>query len=307
MGSLEGKVAIVTGAGRSIGRAEALRLAAEGCAVVVNDVNASVAGERLAGLPAEEVAAEIRARGGRAVANGADVSSWAGGEAMVRQALEEFDRLDVLINNAGNSRPRMLFNMTEEDWDLVTTVHLKGSFVPTRWAAIHWRSECKRTGQPCDAAVVFTSSSNGLHATEGHINYNAAKAGIAAMCGVTALELAPYGVRSNCIAPLAFSRMTEELHGGPLFSEDRRVDLGPENVAEVVTWLCSPYTEGVTGQMLSFGGRRLSAMTGWQEVSAAESSGDAWSFDALNSAKDSLFPLLATGGHGAPRRRRVAG
>jgi len=290
MGSLDGKVAIVTGAGRSIGRAEALRLAAEGCAVVVNDVNASVVGERLEGSPADEVAAEIRAQGGRAVANADDVSSWAGGEAMVRQALEAFGRLDVLVNNAGNSRPRMLFNMTEEDWDVVTTVHLKGSFVPTHFAAIHWRSKCKGTGQPCDAAVVFTSSSNGLHATPGHINYNAAKAGIAAMCGVTALELAPYGVRSNCIAPLAFSRMTEELHGGPLFSEDRRVDLGPENVAELVTWLCSPHTAGVTGQVVSFGGRRLSTMTGWHEVAAAESPGDAWSFDALNSAKDSLFP-----------------
>ena len=287
--SLDGKVAIVTGAGRGIGRAEALRLAEEGAAVVVNDVGVSVVGEEEDATPADEVASEIRARGGRAVAHAGDVRSWEGGRAMVELAVSEFGRLDVLVNNAGNSRPRMLFNMSEEDWDLVTTVHLKGSFVPTRFAAEHWREQSKATGEPCDASVVFTTSGNGLGVAAGHVNYNAAKAGIAAMTLVVALELGPYGVRANAIAPLAFTRMTEELHGGPMFTDERRDALGPDNVAEVVTWLASPRSAGVTGQVVSFGGEVLHAYRGWHPVSEVRTD-SLWSLDALDAARADLFP-----------------
>ncbi|HEX5586772.1 MAG TPA: SDR family NAD(P)-dependent oxidoreductase [Acidimicrobiia bacterium] len=287
--SLEGKVAVVTGGGRGIGRAEALRLADEGAAVVVNDVGASIVGDGIDAAPADETASEIRARGGRAVAHRDDVSSWSGGRGLIELAVAMFGRLDVLVNNAGNSRPRMIFNMTEDDWDVVTTVHLKGSFVPTRFAAEHWREQCKRTGEPCDAAVVFTTSGNGLHGTPGHVNYAAAKAGIAAMSTVVAIELAPYGVRANAIAPLAFTRMTEELHGGPMFADDRREDLAPENVAAVVAWLASSRAHGITGQVVSFAGRRLQAYAGWHPVAEVET-GSVWSLDALDAARPTLFP-----------------
>jgi NAD(P)-dependent dehydrogenase (short-subunit alcohol dehydrogenase family) len=287
--SLDGRVAVVTGGGRGIGRAEALRLAEEGAAVVVNDLGASIVGDDVGEAPADETASEIRAQGGRAVGHRDDVSSWSGGRGLIELAVATFGRLDVLVNNAGNSRPRMIFNMSEDDWDIVTTVHLKGSFVPTRFAAEHWREQCKLTGEPCDAAVVFTTSGNGLHGTPGHVNYAAAKAGIAAMNSVVAMELAPYGVRANAIAPLAFTRMTEELHGGPLFGDDRRDDLAPENVAAVVAWLASPRARGITGQVVSFSGRRLQAYAGWHAVAEAETE-SVWSLDALDMARPHLFP-----------------
>jgi NAD(P)-dependent dehydrogenase (short-subunit alcohol dehydrogenase family) len=287
--SLDGKVAIVTGAGRGIGRSEALRLAGEGAAVIVNDFGPSVVGEGTDSVPAEDVAEEIRALGGRAAANTGDMSSWPDGQALVAQALTTFGRLDVLVNNAGNSRPRMIFNMSEDDWDVVTRVHLKGSFVPSRFAAVHWRDECKRAGRPADAAVVFTTSANGLHGSAGHINYAAAKAGIAAMTTVLAAELAPYGVRVNAVAPLAFTRMTEELHGGPLFSDDRRQDLGPDNVAAVVAWLASPHAAGITGQVVNFAGNRLEAFGGWHPVTQADT-GTGWTFGSLDDARPALFP-----------------
>jgi NAD(P)-dependent dehydrogenase (short-subunit alcohol dehydrogenase family) len=289
-GALDDRVAVVTGGGRGIGRSEALRLAGEGAAVIVNDVGASVIGQGHDTTPAEEVASEIRARGGRAAANTGDVSCWEDGRALVAQALSTFGRLDVLVNNAGNSRPRMIFNMSEEDWDVVTTVHLKGSFVPTRFAAVYWRNECKRTGQPVDAAVVFTTSVNGLRGTPGHVNYAAAKAGIAAMNTVLAAELAPYGVRVNAVAPLAFTRMTEELHGGPLFADDRRQDLGSDNVAEIVAWLASPHAAGITGQVVSFAGRRLEVYRGWHPATHVETA-STWTFEAL----DAIGPMLFAG------------
>ncbi len=287
--SLEGRVAIVTGGGRGIGRAEALRLAAEGAAVVVNDLGSSLVGEGADESPATEVVETIRAAGGRAVANVGDASSWEGGRRLVQQAVDDLGRLDILVNNAGIARPRMIFNMTEEDWDVVTTVHLKGSFVPTRFAAAHWRDELKRTGHPVDASVVFTTSVNGLNGVPGHINYVASKAGIAGMTTTLATELAPYGVRVNAIAPLAFTRMTEELHGGPLFGDERRVDLSPENVAEVAAWLASPHTAGITGQVVSFSGNRVAAYAGWRPVTEAEND-STWTFEALDQVKSKLFP-----------------
>ena len=288
MSSLEGKVAIVTGAGRGIGRAEALRLAADGAAVVVNDFGGSLVGEGADATPAEAVASEIRARGGRAVVNSGDVSSWKDGAALVGQAIEAFGRLDVLVNNAGIARPKMIFNMSEEDWDVVTRVHLKGSFVPTRFAAAYWREEAKLAEPTSERSVVFTTSGNGLNGVPGHINYVAAKAGIAGMTTTLAKELAPYGVRVNAIAPLAFTRMTEELHGGPLFSDDRRKALAPENVAEVVGWLASPRSAPLTGQVVGFVGARLSVYRGWTPVGSAEAQGG-WSYDAMDAQRDRLF------------------
>jgi NAD(P)-dependent dehydrogenase (short-subunit alcohol dehydrogenase family) len=288
MGELDGKVAIVTGAGRGIGRAEALRLAEDGAAVVVNDFGGSLVGEGADRTPAEAVASEIREKGGRAVANAGDVSSWEDGKALVAQAVETFGRLDVLVNNAGIARPKMIFNMTEEDWDTVTRIHLKGSFVPTRFAAVHWREEVKRTGAPAGGSVIFTTSGNGLNGVPGHINYVAAKAGIAGMTTTLAKELAPYGVRVNAIAPLAFTRMTEELHGGPLFSDERRETLAPENVAEVVGWLAGPRSGDLTGQVVGFSGARLQAYRGWTPIGQAEVA-SVWSYDALDEQRDALF------------------
>lgn len=288
MSGLDGKVAIVTGAGRGIGRAEALQLAADGAAVVVNDFGGSLVGRALAESPAEEVAGEIRDRGGRAVANRGDVSDWGDGQAMVAQAISEFRRLDILVCNAGIARPKMIFNMTEEDWDSVTRVHLKGTFVPTRFAAVHWREQSKVLGRQVGGNLVLTTSGNGLDGTPGHINYVASKAGIAGMTTTLAKELAPYGIRVNAIAPLAFTRMTEELHGGPLFSDERREDLAPENVATVVGWLVSERAGELTGQVVGFGGRRIQAYQNWRPRAAVTADG-VWTYDRLDSARAALF------------------
>jgi len=279
MPDLDGKVAIVTGGGGGIGRGEALRLAQDGAAVVVND---------FMGEAAEETAAMIRDAGGRALAQAGDVSLWATGKGMVELALAKFGRLDVLVANAGNSRPRMIVNMTEEDWDSVIGVHLKGSFVAAKFAAIHWRDEAKRMGAPAGAALVMTTSTNGLHGQPGYINYAAAKAGIAAMTTTLARELAPYGVRVNAIAPLAFSGMTEPIWGGAVFSEDRREELSPDNVAQVVGWLASPRSAPLTGEIVTFSGRRLTTSREWPAKASVETTGP-WSYAALDAVRGELF------------------
>ena len=280
MPDLEGKVAIITGGGGGIGRAEALRLAKDGAAVVANDFLAAAA---------EETAAMVRDLGGRALAHVGDISLWDTGKGMVELALREFGRLDVLINNAGNSRPKMIVNMSEEDWDSVIGVHLKGSFVGTKFAAIHWREEAKRTGQPVGGAVVMTTSTNGLHGQPGYINYVAAKAGIAGMTTTLAREFAPYGVRVNAIAPLAFSGMTAPIWGGSIFTDARRNELSPENVAEVVGWLASPRSAPLTGEIVTFSGRKLSTSREWPAKGSVETEG-LWSFAALDAARPKLFP-----------------
>ncbi len=206
---LEGRVAIVTGAGRGIGRAHALELAAHGAAVVVNDFGVSLAGEGGDGdSPAEEVVAEIEAVGGRAVANSADVADFAQAEAMVRQAIDTFGGLDILVNNAGFVRDRMLVNTSEEEWDAVIRVHLKGHFAPLRHAGAYWRAESKE-GRPRAARVINTSSGAGLQGSIGQATYSAAKAGIAGLTLVAAAEMGRYGVTVNAIAPVAKTRMTE--------------------------------------------------------------------------------------------------
>jgi NAD(P)-dependent dehydrogenase (short-subunit alcohol dehydrogenase family) len=212
MGALEGRVAIITGAGRGIGREHALLFAAEGAKVVVNDLGGGLDGSTSTASPAEEVVAEIKAMGAEAVANHDNVATWEGGERLIQSALDTFGELHVLVNNAGILRDRVLVNLSEQDWDAVINVHLKGHFVPTRFAATYWRERAK-AGDPVKASIINTSSTSGLLGNVGQSNYGAAKAGIAAFTVIVAEELARYGVRANAIAPAARTRMTESTPG----------------------------------------------------------------------------------------------
>ncbi|WP_193609008.1 SDR family oxidoreductase [Nocardioides lijunqiniae] len=255
---LEGRVAIVTGAGRGIGRAHALELASHGAAVVVNDYGVSLAGQRGAGeggSPADQVVAEIEAAGGRAVANGADVADFADAEAMVRQAVATFGGLDVLVNNAGFVRDRMLVNTSEEEWDAVVRVHLKGHFAPLRHAGAYWRAEAKE-GRQRAARVVNTSSGAGLQGSVGQATYSAAKAGIAGLTLVAAQEMGRYGVTVNAIAPVARTRMTEGAF-------DTSAMALPEDNSPVVAWLASVESADVTGRVIEIDGGRITVENGW--------------------------------------------
>ncbi|HWW43828.1 MAG TPA: SDR family NAD(P)-dependent oxidoreductase [Acidimicrobiia bacterium] len=286
MGLFDGKVAIVTGAGRGIGRAEATLLASEGAKVVVNDLGGAPTGVGRDASPAAQVVEEITASGGEAVANADDISTWAGAEALVAQAVGTFGRLDVLINNAGILRDRMSFNMDEADWDAVINVHLKGHFATSRFAAAHWRQVSKATGAPVGAAIVNTASESGLYGNAGQANYAAAKAGIASMTIVLARELARIGVRVNAIAPVALTRLTEDLISD--ISEERRRSLDPGNVAAAAAWLASDLAEGVTGQVLKVQGGLCQIVQGWRPISAVTSE-DTWTIAAIAAAKDRLF------------------
>jgi NAD(P)-dependent dehydrogenase (short-subunit alcohol dehydrogenase family) len=212
MGSLDGRVAIITGAGRGIGREHSLLFASEGAKVVVNDLGGNPDGTGDDRAPAQLVADEIKEMGGEAVANVDNIADWEGGQRLINAAVEAFGRLDVLVNNAGILRDRVLVNMTEEEWDAVVNVHLKGHFVPTRWAAAYWREQSK-AGNEVRACVVNTSSTSGLLGNPGQANYGAAKAGIAAFTTICAQELNRYGVKVNCIAPAARTRLTEATPG----------------------------------------------------------------------------------------------
>src|SRR2546423_2585818 len=247
MGLLDGKVAVITGAGRGIGRSEALLLASEGASIVVNDVGAAVTGEGSEERPAQEVVNEIKAAGGTAAANYDDITTWDGGQRLIEQAIGELGGLDILVNNAGILRDRMSFNMDEADWDAVINVHLKGHFVPSRFAGAYWRQKSKESGEPQNAVIINTSSEAGLYGNAGQLNYAAAKAGIAAMTIVLARELERFGVRANAIAPRARTRLTETVAGGGFMDkkEDDAFDkFAPENVAAVVAWLASDLSAG---------------------------------------------------------------
>ena len=285
MGQFDDKVAIVTGAGRGIGREEALLLAKEGASVVVNDLGGARTGEGSDVGPAQQVVDEIEAAGGKAVANTDDCSSWSGAEVMVNQAIETFGSLDVLINNAGILRDKMSFNMTEEEWDAVVRVHLKGHFAPARFAGAYWRQKSKEIGGPVNASIVNTASESGLYGNAGQANYASAKAGIAALTIVLARELERFGVRVNCIAPVALTRLTEDLMGQ---SEDAAQRLDPANVAAGVAWLASPLAEGVTGQVLKIQGGLAQIMRGWRPASQVKSS-DKWTIESIATRRDDLF------------------
>lgn len=241
MGALDGRVAIITGAGRGIGREHALLFAAEGAKVVVNDLGGAVDGSGDDRTPAQQVADEIASAGGQAVANGDDIADWDGGKRLIESAIEAFGDLHVLINNAGILRDRVLVNMTEAEWDSVIHVHLKGHFVPTRHAAAYWRERTK-AGDEVKAAVVNTSSTSGLLGNPGQSNYGAAKAGIAAFSVIAARELSRYGVRVNAIAPAARTRMTESTPGlseivGPPSDPEVFDVWDPANVSPLVAYL----------------------------------------------------------------------
>ena len=212
MGALDGRVAIITGAGRGIGREHALLFAAEGAKVVVNDLGGGLDGSSTESSPAEEVVAEIKAMGGEAIANHDNVADWAGGARLIESAIDAFGDLHVLVNNAGILRDRVLVNLSEDDWDSVINVHLKGHFIPTRHAAAYWREQAK-AGKTVKASIINTSSTSGLLGNVGQSNYGAAKAGIAAFTVIIAEELSRYGVRANAIAPAARTRMTESTPG----------------------------------------------------------------------------------------------
>src|ERR1700738_3586145 len=256
----EGRVAIVTGGGRGIGREYCLLLAAHGAKVVVNDLGATTTGEGANLGPAHDVVPEIKAAGGDAVTNGADVSNWDEAKAMVDQAISTYGRLDVLINNAGILRDRMMVNMTEAEWDAVIKVHLKGTFAPSHHAAQYWRQEAKTRGAPVSARLINTSSASGLFGNVGQSNYGAAKAGIAAFTIISATELGQYGITVNAIAPRAQTRMTEGLRQRTEEEIKRR---NPRWVAPIVVWLASEESGDVTGRVFEAGDGILKVAEGW--------------------------------------------
>ncbi len=257
----EGRIAIVTGAGRGIGREHALSLASHGAKVVVNDLGGNIDGTGGDLSPAEQVVQEIKGMGGEAVANGDSVSSWEGAQRLINTAIETFGDLHAVINNAGILRDRMLTNMTEEEWDAVINVHLKGTFAPSRWAAAYWREQAK-AGKPVDGRIINTTSVSGIYGNPGQTNYGAAKAGIAAFTNIAALELARYGVTVNAVAPVALTRMTEGLGPAPETDEEREMR-SPRWIAPIVTWLASAESKDVTGRVFEVSGNVLAIAEGW--------------------------------------------
>jgi NAD(P)-dependent dehydrogenase (short-subunit alcohol dehydrogenase family) len=296
MGLLDGKVAVVTGAGRGIGREEALVLAGEGARVIVNDVGAGLHGESSQDAhPADEVVALIKEQGGEAAVNGDDISSWAGGKSVVEQAIDTFGSLDILVNNAGILRDKMSFNMDESDWDDVIRVHLKGHFAATHHAAVYWRNRAK-AGEDVTGRIINTSSEAGLYGNAGQANYAAAKAGIAALTWVEARELGRYGVTSNAIAPRARTRMTETIFGGDGMSTGKGgFDAwDPKNIANVVAFLAAPASADVTGQILIVFGGNIYAVSAFQPVGQLTRDA-AWSPEQLVAAKGDLFNGVSSG------------
>jgi NAD(P)-dependent dehydrogenase (short-subunit alcohol dehydrogenase family) len=288
MGTLDGKVAIVTGAGRGIGRGEAMLLAAEGAQVVVNDLGGEWDGTGADSRQAQLVVDEIAAAGGEAVPNYDDVASWDGAQRLVQQAVDTFGRLDALINNAGILRDKMSFNMDEDDWDAVVRVHLKGHFAPSRFAAAYWREQVK-SGQAVSGRIVNTASESGLFGQAGQANYSAAKAGIASMTIVLARELKKYGVTVNCIAPRARTRMTSGTFEGFGEPEEGTFDQwDPDNIAPIVGFLASDAAAGISGQVLVVWADRVYRMSGWSVVNSIEK-GDRWTVAELIEKKGELF------------------
>jgi NAD(P)-dependent dehydrogenase (short-subunit alcohol dehydrogenase family) len=260
-GLCEGRVAIVTGAGRGLGREHALLLAANGAKVVVNDLGANVDGTGRDGSFAAQTVADIKKAGGEAVVNGDDVSSWAGAKHMIDHAVEAYGRLDIVVNNAGILRDRMLVNMSEEEWDAVIQVHLKGTFAPSRHAAVYWREVHKKTGEPVMGRIINTTSTSGIYGNAGQSNYGAAKAGIAAFTIITARELKRIGVTVNAVSPSAQTRMTEGLRA---VTDEQRATRDPKWVSPVVTYLASELAQDITGRVIQAGVGRIAVCEGWR-------------------------------------------
>ena len=263
MGNLcEGRVAVVTGAGRGIGREHALLLAENGARVVVNDLGGDAAGAGADLSPAQEVVAEIEAMGGEAVVNGANVADFDAAGQMIHQAIDTFGSCDIVINNAGILRDRMVFSMSESDWDAVVNVHLKGTFAPTHHAAAYWREKVKAGGDAF-GRIINTSSPSGIYGNVGQANYGAAKAGIAAFTIITAMELVKYGVTVNCLAPGAYTRMTADLGGFDSMDEEAQEAMSPRWIAVPAVWLCSEAAQNVTGRVFDVRGEQLGVAEQW--------------------------------------------
>ena len=257
----EGRVAIVTGSGRGLGREHALLLAANGAKVLVNDLGANVDGTGRDASFAAQTVADIKKAGGEALVNGDDVSSWAGAKHMVDHALEAWGKLDIVVNNAGILRDRMLVNMSEEEWDAVIQVHLKGTFAPSRHAAAHWRELHKKTGEPVMGRIINTTSTSGIYGNVGQTNYGAAKAGIAAFTIIAARELKRIGVTVNAVSPSAQTRMTEGLRA---VTEEQRAMRDPKWVSPAVTYLASEVAQDITGRVIQAGVGRIAVCEGWR-------------------------------------------
>jgi NAD(P)-dependent dehydrogenase (short-subunit alcohol dehydrogenase family) len=257
----EGRVAIVTGAGRGLGREHSILLAKSGAKVIVNDLGANVDGTGRDLSLAEGVVAEIKKLGGEAEVNGDDVSDWNGSKRMIDQAIQRFGKLDILINNAGILRDRMLANMDEKEWDDVIKVHLKGTFAPSRHAAAYWRDESKRIGGPVKGRLICTSSTSGVYGNVGQTNYGAAKAGIAAFTIIAARELRRYGVTANALCPSAQTRMTEGLRE---LTPEQLASRDPKWVSPAIVYLCSEEAQDITGRVLQLGFGRISILEGWR-------------------------------------------
>ena len=263
MGICDGRVVIITGAGRGIGREHALEFARQGAKVVVNDLGVTLAGDSSGDSPADSVVAEIRSSGGEAIAHGADVADFDAAGDLVRCALDSFGGLDAVVNNAGFVRDRMFFTTSEEEWDAVIRVHLKGHFATSRHACDHWRARSK-AGDTVDARIINTSSGAGLMGSVGQSAYSAAKAGIAALTLVQAAELGRYGVTANAIAPSARTRMTETVFADRMTAPDSGFDVNhPENISPLVVWLGSADSRDVTGRVFEIEGGMLSVADGW--------------------------------------------
>lgn len=261
----EGRVVIVTGAGRGIGREHALEFARQGAKVVVNDLGVSLAGEGGGSEPAHEVVEEIRASGGEAVANGADVADFAQAGALIAQAVETFGGLDVVVNNAGFVRDRMFVSCSEQEWDAVIRVHLKGHFAVANHAAAYWRGQSKQ-GKEVDARIINTTSGAGLQGSVGQSAYSAAKAGIATLTLVQAVELARYGVSANAIAPSARTRMTEEVFAEMMKKPEQGFDpMAAANISPLVVWLGSSESREISGRVFELAGGKISLADGWRQ------------------------------------------
>ncbi|RMF19583.1 MAG: SDR family NAD(P)-dependent oxidoreductase [Deltaproteobacteria bacterium] len=263
-GICEGRVVIVTGSGRGIGRAHALEFARQGAKVVVNDIGAELDGTGRSSGPAGEVVAEIEAMGGEAIADGNDVADWDGAAALVKAAIDRFGRLDVVVNNAGVLRDRMFVSATPEEWDTVMRVHLRGHFCVSRHACAYWRERSK-AGEQVDARIINTSSGAGLQGSVGQSAYSAAKAGIATLTLVQAAELIRYGITANAIAPAARTRMTEEVFADMMKKPESGFDeMDPANVSPLVVWLGSAESRDVTGRVFEVSGGKISVADGWR-------------------------------------------
>jgi NAD(P)-dependent dehydrogenase (short-subunit alcohol dehydrogenase family) len=276
--------AVVTGAGRGLGREHALALARAGYAVLVNDLGGEGDGTGADLTPAQQVVAEIQAMGGEAMADGSDVADWNAAGAMIAKAVDAFGRLDALVTNAGALRDRMFVNMTEEDWDIALRVNLKGTAAPLHHAARHWRDVSKETGAPVNAAVVTTTSGSGLYYNVGQANYSSAKAGVAALTVLTSRELIRYGVRVNCIAPVAATRLTASV-----MPEESRERLDPSFVSPLVVYLLSRAAGDVTGRIFHVGGDAFLLYDTMRPLGGYRSPDGRWTAEAIAEVMPTLL------------------